>query len=76
MVRIVDLDVFINGVQMSEPDGDIPFRAVQAFLKRLILDLTEPNSQSDHVCSEDCRYYYDLIIGTKELGGFEQCTPK
>ena len=61
---------------MSEPDGDIPFRAVNAFVKRLMLDLTEPNSNEDHVCSEDCRYYYDLLIGTKELGGVESCVPR
>ena len=76
MVRIVGLDCFINGVQMSEPDGDVPFRAIAAFVKRLLLDLTEPNSESEHVCSEDCRYYHDLIIGTKELGGFETCVPR
>ena len=76
MVRIVGLDCFINGLQMSEPDGDVPFRAIAAFVKRLLLDLTEPNSESEHVCSEDCRYYHDIIIGTKEMGGFENCVPR
>lgn len=76
MVRILSLDVFINGTQMSEPDGDVPFRAIAAFVKRMMLDLTEPNSESEHRCSEDCRYYYELLIGTKELGGFENCAPR
>ena len=76
MVRIISMDVFINGTQMSEPDGDVPFRAIAAFVKRLMLDLTEPNSESGHDCSEDCRHYFELLIGTKELGGFENCIPR
>lgn len=76
MVRIMSMDVFMNGTQMSEPDGDVPFRAIAAFVKRLMLDLTEPNSESEHCCTEDCRHYFELLIGTKEMGGFENCIPR
>ena len=76
MVRIIGLDVFMCGEHMSEEDGDVPYRAIAGFVKRLVLDLTEPNSSSNHVCSEDCRYYHDLIIGGKEYTNFEECVPR
>ena len=64
------------GEHMSEEDGDVPYRAVAGFVKRLVLDLTEPNSEKEHVCSRDCKEYHDILIGGNELDTFENCVPR
>ena len=77
MVQILNVDVFMNGTLLSEAVDGLPTRAVVAFVKRLILDLTEPNSSSEHVCNEDCKIYAEIVIGgVDDFPRFEECIPR
>ena len=77
MVQIVNVDLFMNGALLSESVDGLPERAVVAFVKRLMLNLMEPNSSSEHVCNENCKIYAEIIIGSVDnLPCFEDCIPR
>ena len=77
MCNIVNVDLFMNGILLSESVDGIPIRAIMAFIKRMMLDIMEPSSRSEHICSNDCKDYCELIIGgVDDYGPFEKCVPK
>ena len=77
MVQIMNVDLFMNGALLSESVDGLPHRAVVAFVKRLILDLMEPNSNSEHICNENCKIYSEVVIGgIDNYPCFEECIPR
>ena len=77
MVHIEGVDVFMNSILLSESVDGLPYRAIAGFIKRLVLDIIEPASKSNHKCSVDCKQYHEMVIGgIDNFGNFEDCCPR
>ena len=77
MVVINETNIFVNSDLVDKSESEMSYRAVNAFIKRLMLDLTEMNTEEDHSCSNDCKTYFDLIVGgVDDYGSFEKCVPR
>ena len=77
MVQIYNVDLFMNGSLLSESVDGLPERAIIAFVKRLILDLMEPNSNTEHTCDESCKIHAEIVIGgVDKYPNFEECIPR
>ena len=73
----MQVDLFMNGVLLSEAVDGLPQRAIMAFVKRVMLDLLEPNKIDDHVCSPSCKDYHEIVIGgIDDYPVFELCIPR
>ena len=80
MVLIDELSFFMNGNEMNEEDG-ISVRALMGFVKRLVLDLLEYNTKTEHECNEHCFEAHGIVIGgigdwRTRKGTFADCVPK